>query len=71
MLKWQAVGLERWLLVEDPVLQNNLMTSITAYFVKDCMQEIPYGDMLEIARRSLLKESLKLGRKRIQLTRLS
>ncbi|CAL8289913.1 unnamed protein product [Arctogadus glacialis] len=45
MLKWQAVALERWLLVEDPVLQNNLMTSVTANFAKDCMQETLYGDM--------------------------
>ncbi|CAL8235805.1 unnamed protein product [Arctogadus glacialis] len=45
MLKWQAVALERWLLVEDPVLQNNLMTSVTANFAKDCMQETLYGVM--------------------------
>ncbi len=55
MLLWQAVVLEKWLLVEDPLQPNHLMT-ISASFVKDYMQEFAF------ALRGLLKESLPLGK---------
>ncbi|KAF3836237.1 hypothetical protein F7725_028795 [Dissostichus mawsoni] len=61
MLPLQAVVLEKWLLVEDLLKRNNLMTTVTASFVRDSMQEIAYGDMLKTALRSLMRESLKVG----------
>lgn len=68
MPQWQAVVMEKWLLVEDPLESDNLMTSVTASFVKDTMQEIVYGDMSETALRSLLRWRLELGENGSTLT---
>lgn len=42
---WQAVVLEKWLLVKDPLQPNHLVTTVIAGFVKDCMQDIAFGDI--------------------------
>lgn len=42
---WQTVVMDKWLLVKDLLQSDNLMTSVTASFVKGCMQEIVYGDV--------------------------
>lgn len=66
MLLWQAVVLEKWLLVKDPLQRSNLRTILTASFIKDCMQEIAYGDVRNCPQKPG-EEKPQVGRKRISL----
>ena len=61
---WQAVVMEKWLLVEDPLESDNLMTSVTTSFVKDYARDCLWRHVRNCPQKSVEVET-RVGQKQI------